>query len=111
MGDYTKVSNDVANTILDQLGGRRFLVMTGAKNLVGSANSLSMRINSTNSDGKRVNVLSVTLDPSDTYTVTASYLRANRLTEVATASDIYNDSLRDVFERFTGLYTSLGTMR
>jgi len=98
----------VANTILSQLGGRRFLVMTGAKNLVGSENSLSFRINSVNYDGKRVNVLRVTLDPSDTYTVTASYLRAGKLTTVAERSDVYCDSLQETFTRLTGLHTSLG---
>ena len=100
----------VAQTILQQLGGGRFLTMTGAKNLVGSENSLSMRINSVNADGRRVNVVSVTLDPSDTYTVTASYLRAGKLTTVASVSDVYNDQLQETFTRLTGLYTSLGTM-
>lgn len=98
----------VAHTILEQLGGGRFLVMTGAKNLVGSDNSLSMRLNSVNYDGKRVNVLRITLDPSDTYTVTASYLRARKLMTVAEVSDVYVDTLRDVFTRLTGLHTSLG---
>lgn len=98
----------VANTILAQLGGGRFLTMTGAKNLVGSENSLSMRVNSVNYDGKRVNVLTVTLDPSDTYIVRASYLRARTLTTVAEASDIYADQLQTVFTRLTGLHTSLG---
>ena len=59
----------VANTILAQLGGGHFLVMTGAKNLVGSDNSLSMRLNSVNYDGKRVNVVTSRSMPSDTYTV------------------------------------------
>ena len=108
----------VAQTILQQLGGQRFLVMTGAKNLIGSADSLSLRINSVNYDGKRVNVVRITLDPSDTvritrdpsdtYTVTASYLRAGKLKTVATVRDVYNDALQAVFTRVTGLHTSLG---
>jgi hypothetical protein len=98
----------VAQTILQQLGGQRFLVMTGAKNLIGSADSLTLRINSVNYDGKRVNVVKVTLDPLDTYTVTASYLRAGKLKTVATVSDVYNDALQAVFTRVTGLHTSLG---
>ena len=98
----------VAKTILEQLGGGRFLTMTGAKNIIGSENGLSFRINSVNYDGKRVNVVHITLDPSDTYTVVASYLRARKLKNVATVSDVYNDQLQAVFTRVTGLHTSLG---
>lgn len=98
----------VANTILEQLGGGRFIVMTGAKGFVGSPNGLSFRINSVNYDGKRVNVVHIVLDPSDTYTVVASYLRAGKIKNVATVSDVYNDQLQEVFTRVTGLYTRLG---
>lgn len=100
-------NQEIAQTILSQLGGQRFVMMTGARNLTTIARGLSMRLNSVNSEGKRVNVVTVTLDPSDTYTVTASYLRAGTLTTVATASDVYNDMLVETFERFTGLYTTL----
>jgi len=34
----------VAKTILEQLGGNHFRMMTGAKNLAGDENSLSMRL-------------------------------------------------------------------
>ena len=34
----------VANTILEQLGGRRFIAMTGSSNFGGFENSLSMRL-------------------------------------------------------------------
>ena len=34
----------VAKTILRQLGGRSFIFMTGARNLIASADSLSFRI-------------------------------------------------------------------
>lgn len=101
----------VAQTILFQLGGMRFVRMTGAKNLVGSETGLIFRISSVNSDRKRVNVVLVTLDASDTYTVTASYLRAGKLTTVAKRSDVYCDQLQEVFTRLTGLNTTLGFTR
>ena len=49
----------VAETILKTLGGNKFRMMTGAKNLAGDENSLSMRIgrNSSNS-----NYLKITLN-------------------------------------------------
>ena len=54
----------VAETILEQLGGNKFRMMTGAKNFGGTENSLSMRIgrNKTSS-----NYLRITLNSMDTY--------------------------------------------
>jgi len=34
----------VANTILEQLGGRKFIAMTGARNFVGDFSGLSFRL-------------------------------------------------------------------
>ena len=42
----------VAKTILEQLGGNHFRMMTGAKNLAGDENSLSMRIGRNSSNSK-----------------------------------------------------------
>ena len=49
----------VAKTILEQLGGNQFCMMTGAKNLVDCGDALAMRIgrNSSNS-----NYLKITLN-------------------------------------------------
>jgi hypothetical protein len=98
----------VATTILEQLGGGRFLAMTGAKNLVGSADTLSFRLPGSGGFTKNgINVVSIQLTPADTYTVTFSRLRASKLTTVEAHEDIYWDQLREVFERATGLATSL----
>ena len=54
----------IAKTILEQLGGNKFVVMTGAKNFVDCGDALSMRIgrNKTSS-----NYLKITLNSMDTY--------------------------------------------
>lgn len=101
----------VASTILQQLGGRRFSVMTGAKNFTGDANSLSFRLPGGGGfckDG--INYVKVTLDASDTYSVVFSRIRGRKVTVVESFTDIYADSLREVFTRATGLQTSLGMM-
>ena len=94
----------VAKTILEQLGGNKFCVMTGAKNLVGDENSLSMRIgrNSSNS-----NYLKITLNSMDTYDM--KFYRLWRFEEksVTEYNNIYNDMLTDTFTAHTGMYTSL----
>jgi hypothetical protein len=48
----------VARSILDQLGGERFVAMTGARELVGSADSLTFKIGV---NPKRVSLVRVTL--------------------------------------------------
>ena len=57
----------VANTILQQLGGRQFLAMTGAKKLVGSETSLRFRL--PRLSGALANFVVVTLTPEDLYKV------------------------------------------
>ena len=49
----------VAKTILSQLGGNKFAVMTGAKNFVDCGDALSMRIgrNSSNSNYLKISIL------------------------------------------------------
>jgi hypothetical protein len=98
----------VANTILEQLGGRKFLVMTGAKNLIGSQTSLTMKVNG-RYQGKKVNKVTIRLDPSDTYTVEAGYFAMRQLTtEIrATREGVYCDNLQAVFTSLTGLATKL----
>lgn len=57
----------------------------------------------------RHHAVRVTLMPSDTYSV--EYFRMNRdytMETLATADDVYGDTLQGVFERMTGLATSLG---
>lgn len=100
----------VAKTILEQLGGRHFLMMTGAKNLVGSDTSLTFRI-ARSKDGS--NTVRITLTPLDVYTVETFSVRKVRgsfeikSTPKSTVTDVYCDTLRPVFEKLTGLRTRL----
>jgi len=101
----------VAGEILNQLGGNKFLVMTGAKNLTGTPDSLSFRLPSTRDfvrDG--INGVRITLEANDTYTVTFFKIRGVNLKTVAVVDGVYNDMLRDIFTRYTGLETSMGNL-
>jgi hypothetical protein len=100
------MENNVGQIILRQLGGNRFITMTGAKNFLTGGKDLTFRIPG-NITKNGVNVVKIVLDPSDTYTVTFSKLRGIKLTPVSTHEDVYCDNLRDVFETNTGLRTSL----
>lgn len=95
----------VAQTILSQLGGSRFVAMTGAKNLAGGATSLQMKIGK---NAKKVTHVKVELTAADDYTVTFYEIRGTSVWKVlATVEGVYCDNLREVFTRYTGLYTSL----
>jgi hypothetical protein len=91
-----------AETILKQLGGGRFVMMTGAKDLVAGESKLQFCI----PGGKKV-IIELTAD--DLYTVTLG--KFNRKTfEFKVISEqpfVYNDQLTKVFEKMTGLYTSI----
>lgn len=92
----------IAQTILSQLGGNRFIAMTGAKMFVADKNALIFRIPRAN----KVVCVRIQLDPSDTYTM--KFFAKDGpvgLKEVKTFTDIYSDMLQDCFTRVTGLYT------
>lgn len=94
----------VAKTILEQLGGNRFVVMTGSYNFLGTENSLSFKLrrNKINASGMKI-----TLTPADTYTVEFYQIRKMEAVWMADqkCEDVYCDMLEELFERVTGLYT------
>ena len=95
----------VARTILSQLGGKKLAVMTGAKNFIDTGDGLSMKIgrNKTSS-----NYLKITLNMMDLYDVRFSRVSPmGGERSVTEYNNVYNDSLVDVFEKHTGMYTSL----
>jgi MoaA/NifB/PqqE/SkfB family radical SAM enzyme len=96
----------VANTILEQLGGRRFRAMTGAKDFMGGERSLSFKLPARFAkDG--INAVQVTLDASDTYSVGFFRVRGTAIKLVAKMDDVYADALAGVFTKVTGLDTRL----
>jgi hypothetical protein len=101
------VTLQVANTILEQLGGNQFVRMTGAHHLLGDETSLRLTLHPHSAHNGITRVV-ITLTPADTYTVQFWSIRKGftpRL--VAEHDDVYFDMLQDIFEQATGLYTSL----
>ena len=112
------MSNDVAVAILEQLGGNRFIAMTGVTNLAYSStnNTLSMKLPRNKSKANR---LVVKLNPDDTYTMRFYRYTAPRLnhktytwspekvTDIRICEHVYCESLQPLFTSVTGLYTHL----
>lgn len=97
----------VATEILRQLGGNRFLMMTGAKNLLSSTDgrgSLSMRVGR---NDKAVNYVKVTLTAMDLYDIEFGRIHGTSYKVKSSVEGIYNDQLVEMFEKHTGLFTHL----
>lgn len=110
------VNNDVANIIFQQLGGQRFIAMTGANDFVGSKNALEFKIPRNKS---KANYVKIELDANDTYTVyfkkysaggvnlkTGAYTKPKNVV-LSTKNGIYCDQLCEIFTAYTGMYTNL----
>lgn len=97
--------SEVAQIILQQLGGRKFLAMTGATSLAAGPNKLTMRLRS--GCKSKITSLVITLDASDTYTMTFGKMVKYDYVVVKEVSGVYCDMLQEVFTDTTGLYTSL----
>ena len=99
---------DIANTILQQLGGRKFQAMTGARQFVALESGLRFKLPGGGGFCKHgINCVSITLDPSDTYTVVFYRNRGMTVTTVSEHHDIYFDQLQELFTAETGLDTHL----
>lgn len=97
-------NQQIAKTILNQLGAGRFVAMTGAKNFVAIENGLSFNIPSS----KGINRVKIVLDVAqDLYNVEFAYYRALKYTVKKTHEGVYCDMLEKIFEQETGLYTRL----
>ena len=94
----------IANTILAQLGGNRFLAMTGATNLLGGENSLQFKIG--RNDAKVTHVR-ITLNASDLYDVEFFNVRGLNRKSLGALDGVYADQLAEVFTRKTGLVVAL----
>lgn len=93
----------VGQTILEQLGGKRFAVMTGSKNFVGGKDSLTFRVGR---NPKGINVVKITLTPADMYDVEFIKARGVNVKVASESKEIFAEDLADVFFEGTGLYTS-----
>lgn len=110
---------EVAKTILNQLGGNRFIMMTGSKNLLSCDNGTALQMQLIGNKAK-AKFLKIKLEANDTYTMTFSKIKRtkdadfaalgatlynNEYVEVKTVENVYDDMLQSVFTEVTALYT------
>lgn len=97
------LSESVANTILQQLGGKKFIAMTGAKNFVDGGSYLTFRFPRSNG----VNFAKIILNSMDVYEIEFYYISGDTVKLKYRIDGVYSDMLQSIFTKYTGLYTHL----
>lgn len=101
------MQNQVAHTILAQLGGNKFLAMTGSHSLCAEKNNLQFKVGK---NPKKISAVTIELTPMDVYTVKFWKMRTkNGLLgfESTDHTDVYAEDLAPLFVKETGLQTRL----
>lgn len=112
----------IAETILQQLGGGRFIAMTGAKNFKAIKGGLEMTLAR---NASKANRLKITLTGMDDYNMEfyrftpykvvvrhsgpkpGVYSYPEKITPVKKYNNVYCDQLQGLFTTVTGMYTRL----
>jgi hypothetical protein len=98
--------SEIAKTILAQLGGNRFIAMTGAKNFTGYPDALMFSLPGAGGFTKNgINIVKITLTPADTYTMEFTRRRGSKFTTINVTEDVYWEDLTEIFRQVTGLET------
>lgn len=93
----------VAETILEQMNGKRVLVMfTGASNFAGDETSVGFRFKGS----KVANHIKVALNGCDLYDITFTKIHGFNFRTVKEINNVYAEDLVNIFESTTGLYLS-----
>jgi hypothetical protein len=105
----TQEQNQIATTILQQLGGRKFQAMTGSRDFIATGSGLRMDLAKNHSGANR---LEINLEADDTYTVHFYRITMTKnfdciVTTKAKESGLYSEMLQEFFTKVTGLDTGL----
>ena len=102
------------NIILQQLGGNKFIAMTGARHVcTTTGNDLSFRLpGKPGFIRKGINHVQIFYNITmDDYTIIFNKIRkykgTPRINEIKSFSGVYADQLQEIFTEATGLYTRL----
>ena len=99
----------IAQTILQQIGGRRFAAMTGSRDFINMGNGLRMSLAKNKTSANRLDII---YDAgADLYNMRFYRKTFSKKTfecntkDIASYEGVYCDMLEDIFTQVTGLYT------
>ncbi len=103
------MDTQVAKIILQQIGGSRFLTMTGSRNLINLGNGLRMSLSRNKTSANRLEIIYD--EGADLYNLRFYRQSVSKKTfevktkDIKTYEGIYCDMLEEIFTDVTGLYT------
>jgi hypothetical protein len=95
---------ETAKNIIEQIGGNRFMTMTGATIVTHAKDGIVMKIGR---NKIKANMLEIKVNSNDTYTMKFFKLSGVNFKEIKQIKDVFCSMLVEVFETETGLVTSL----
>lgn len=102
------MDNQIAVTILRQIGGKQFIVMTGSHDLINLGNGLRMSLCRNKTSANRLEII---YDAgADLYNVRfyrQSFSRktfVGKIKDIKTYEGVYCDMLEDIFTDVTGMH-------
>ena len=101
-----KEAQEKANIILKQLGGTKFITMTGAQNFSIVENGMSFKLPN-NFAKDNINYVKIVLNNKDLYDIEYGLIKNFEYLVVKKEYDLYNDQLQHSFTENTGLHTKL----
>ena len=104
----TAEQKQIALTILQQLGGNKFLAMTGAKvKYFGESDKMPYLQLELKPNKSKAKYLRISLRLDDTYNIVFEKISKDIVQIVKSLEGVYCDMLVEIFERTTGFYTKL----
>ena len=104
-GVNERLNQSQAKTLLRQLGGNKFIMMTGVKQMSIGKDGLTMKIGR---NSKSITHVAIDLDRGkDLYIMKFIRVRKGIRKVVKRYDGFYADTLNNIFEKETGLYTRL----
>ncbi len=103
------MDNQVAKIILQQIGGHRFVAMTGCHDFINLGNGLRMSLSRNKTSANRLEIIYD--EGADLYDLRFYRQSMNHKTfevktkDIKTYEGVYCDMLEDIFTDVTGLYT------
>lgn len=103
------MDNQVAKIILQQIGGRRFVAMTGSHDFINLGNGLRMSLSRNKTSANRLEIIYD--EGADLYNLRFYRQSFSKKTfevktkDIKTYEGVYCDMLEEIFTDVTGLYT------
>ncbi len=103
------MDNQISKIILQQIGGSRFLTMTGSRDLINLGNGLRMSLSRNKTSANRLEIIYD--EGADLYNLRfyrQSFSRKTfeyKVKDIKTYEGVYCDMLEEIFTDVTGLYT------